>query len=45
MHIHIGLGLRIKTLNDRLMFVEVSRKGEVLNGSSSQYHFSRLLDL
>lgn len=30
MHIDIGLGLRIKTLNDRLMFVEVSVMGKCL---------------
>lgn len=30
MHIDIGLGLRIKTLNHRLMFVEVSVVGKCL---------------
>ena len=30
MHIDIGLGLRIKTLNDKLMFVEVSVMGKYL---------------
>lgn len=30
MHFEIGLGLRIKTLNHRLMFVEVSVMGKCL---------------